>query len=126
MVYNTKNRQKILELIKNQQDRYVSIDDISISLENQDIKISLSTIYRYIDYLVKENLISKHIDTDAKKSYFRYIGDDLSCKEHLHLKCKTCGTTIHLPEGLIKKENINNFKIEYDASVITGVCENCQ
>ncbi len=115
-----------MEFIKSQRDKYVTINEINAELERQSIKMSLSTIYRYMDYLETEQLISKHIDANEKKSYFRYTGDNPACKEHLHLKCNNCGITIHLPADILENANIHNFKIEYDSSVIVGICEDCQ
>ncbi len=126
MAYNTKNRQQLLEIIKNQKDRYIAIDEINATLEKQNIKMSLSTIYRYIDYLQEENLVSQYIDVNDKKSYFRYIGDNPDCKQHLHLKCTQCGITIHLPPDALNQDNTQDFKIEYNSSIINGICKNCQ
>ncbi|ONI39889.1 hypothetical protein AN640_00375 [Candidatus Epulonipiscium fishelsonii] len=125
MRYNTQNRQLILEYIKKNKDKYVSINDIQQELLTQGKNINKSTIYRYIDQLLNEQLILKHIG--EKKSSFQYIGNNKSCHTHLHMKCKQCGLTVHLPTDLLTSvEVINQFKIEYETSIVQGICNLCQ
>ncbi len=125
MAYNTQNRKLILEYIK--QDKYVSVSDIYNELTNRGKKINKSTIYRYIDYLEQEKLIIRHIDTNTKKTYLQYVGDNQTCRGHLHMKCKECGLTVHLPTDLLTKtEELHEFDVEYDTSIIQGTCKICK
>ncbi len=124
MAYNTQNRQLILEYIK--QDKYISVNDIHQELLHQGRKISVSTIYRFLDYLEKERLIIRHIDPSTKRACFAYVGDNHMCQQHLHMKCRECGLTVHLPAELLSQtEELHQFKVEYDSSIIQGTCNIC-
>ncbi|ONI39762.1 hypothetical protein AN639_05740 [Candidatus Epulonipiscium fishelsonii] len=125
MRYNTQNKQLILEYIKKNKDKYVSVNDIQQELINQGNNINKSTIYRYIDQLLSEKLILKY--TAEKKAYFKYIEDNESCHTHLHMKCKRCGLVVHLPTDLLSSiEESNQFKVEYETSIVQGICNLCQ
>ena len=52
--YKTKQRVAILDFIESNKDREVTANDILVYLNKNDLKASQTTIYRYLDNLVKE------------------------------------------------------------------------
>ena len=72
--YNTKQRELIFRCVRENGDRYVTIRQISEYLERQGIKVGLTTIYRTIEKLLKEEKIaSVSIDGVSGKCY-KYLG----------------------------------------------------
>ncbi len=59
MKYNTRNRQLILDYIQSKSDSYVSIKEIHEALLKNGHHINISTIYRYIDYLLNTQTITR-------------------------------------------------------------------
>ncbi len=87
-------------------------------------KISLATVYRNLECMVKNNLINK-LRTRNKK--VRYDGNT---SDHCHLICKKCGHIIDIfdikdisikSKGLKKSE----FIIDYGWLEMHGLCKKC-
>ena len=84
--YNTKQKELILDIIKKQK-REFTVKDIYNEVNN---KTGLTTVYRLIDKLVKESIITKTIGKDNKTKY-QYL-EKCSQNNHFYLKCKNCKT----------------------------------
>lgn len=122
--YNTKQKDYILDVIKNIQTEF-TIKDIYNKL---DKKVGLTTIYRLIDKIEKDGQISKFVG-DNSTTYYKYLE---KCDEdnHFYLKCDSCGEFIHIDcecIGDLSKHifNKHNFKPNKDKIIIAGICENC-
>ncbi len=121
---NTKNRQLILEFLK-QQKSPITADEIYFSLKNNS-HISLSTIYRILSLLCEHNLVLKNSSNNGKSYY------QLNSMQHSHnLTCKLCNKVVHLPhcpmekiEGDIGKNT--NYKILSHSLEFIGICPECQ
>ena len=126
--YKTKQRAAILDFIKNNKDREVTANDILVYLNKNDLKASQTTIYRYLDNLVKEGIIKKNYSEEKSSSCYQYVGK--RCKEHYHLKCNNCGEIIHLDSEIfssIEKKIIDRygFKIDNIKTILYGTCNKC-
>ncbi len=125
MRYKTQNRHLILNYLMENSDIFFSVQDIQQELTRLGNSVNISTIYRYLDTLLNDQVIVRHVDPITKKSCFRYA--DNECVDHLHMKCKFCGITFHLPADLLSPTAIlHNFKVEYEHSIVQGTCENCK
>ena len=123
MSYNTKQKDIILNYLIKNKDKCLTINQIYDYLKN-DNQIGLTTVYRFLNKLEKDNLIKKY--TDKKEATYQYI-DNEECKKHIHLKCIKCNKIIHLDcneanhlSKHIKEEH--NFNID---STIFGICKEC-
>lgn len=123
MTYNTKQKDTILNYLKKNEDKCLTINEIYSALV-KDNNIGLTTIYRFLNKLEEDNIIKKY--TDKKEATYQYINND-ECKNHIHLKCLKCNRIIHLDchdannlSKHIKEEH--NFNID---STIFGVCKEC-
>ena len=126
MIYNTEKRSKLLDFLKRNYGCAFTAEQIcSGILEGERGK---STVYRLISKLVDDGKIQRISDGKTRKVTYQYIGDG-SCSEHLHLKCKDCGTLIHLDSitshiletRILKSEG---FTLDVGA-LIYGHCEAC-
>ena len=120
MTYNTKQKDIILEVIKNKKTDF-TIKDIMNEVED---KIGLTTIYRLVDKLLEDGVISK----DNKGNY-QYLG---RCDKHNHfyIKCDKCGKLEHVDCDCIT-ELWNHIYKEHkytptkEQVVINGICDKC-
>lgn len=123
MTYNTKQKDKILDIIM-KKDHEFTIKDIHTEIP----EVGLTTIYRLIDKLVENNSINKYIGKD-NITYYQYLE---KCDEdnHFYLKCEKCGDIIHIDCDCIselKSHILNNhkFKLNKDHIIINGICDKC-
>ena len=124
MTYNTKQKEIILDIIK-KYDHEFTVQDIYEQVKDST---GLTTIYRLVDKLVAEGLISKTID-DKNKPHYNYLGE---CDEinHFYLKCDKCGDYIHtdcdcisdISKHILKE---HNFRTTSKHIIINGICDKC-
>lgn len=129
--YKTKNRQQILEYLKKQKDRSVSVAEIKKSMTESGCEVNLSTIYRYMDKLVEEGSVMKYLTDKGEKAGFQYVDPEHDCHCHLHLKCVNCGKILHLNCSFMEEIQTHvrmhhGFIIQCDSSVLYGVCQECK
>ena len=95
--YNTKQKDIIFNVIKNQKKEF-TIKNLYNELNRN---VGLTTIYRLVDKLVKEEKLSKYIGKD-NITYYQYLKE---CDEenHFYLKCSKCGSMVHIDCDCIKE-----------------------
>lgn len=125
MSYNTKQKEIIFEIIKKQKKEF-TIKDIYNELKD---KTGLTTIYRLVDKLVDDKILSKTISND-NITYYNYLGE---CREenHIYLKCDICGLMEHIDCEYIGDlyNHIlieHKFKTNKDHIIINGICSKCE
>lgn len=129
--YKTKNRQQILEFLKMQKDRSISVSEIKANMEKIGYEVNLSTIYRYMDKLVEEGSVMKYISEKGEKAGFQYVEPAHDCHAHLHLQCLKCGKILHLTCCFMEEiqmhiEEHHGFTIQCDRSILYGICQDCK
>lgn len=124
MTYNTKQKDIILDIIKNKKNEFTVKDIKNIVKDN----IGLTTIYRLVDKLVSENRLKQFIKDNV--TYYQYL-EECDHLNHFYLKCDKCGTMIHIDcdcisdlSAHILKEH--NFKSNNDNIIIYGLCSKCR
>ncbi len=127
-VYKTKQRECILECIRKQADAYITIQQLSEALEQQNQKVGLTTIYRTLDKLEQEKAITKISIDGVGGTCYRYLPreDDI----FFSLKCERCGKVVnidcaelsHLYSHLSRQHHIC---INPGKTMFYGVCETC-
>lgn len=119
----SKNKEHIIEILKNS-NKALNVHEIFDIITKKE-KINLSTVYRCINSLCNENIISKEIRND-KKSYYT-----LNLEKHKHsLICDMCKEEIVLDFCPINQisQNIKDkigFDIKMHSLQITGICKKC-
>ena len=124
MSYNTKQKDKIINIIKTKNDIF-TVKEI---YEDLNKSIGLTTIYRLIDKLVSDDVVSKTIGKN-NITYYRYL-DTCSNNNHFYLKCDKCGNMIHIDCDCIEylSEHVltkHKFKTHNKHIIINGYCKNC-
>ena len=119
----SKNKEKIIEILKIA-GKPINVQYIYESL-NSDNKVNLSTVYRCINSLCDENIISREVRND-KNAYYT-----LNTNEHIHqLICDICKDTILIDEcpiSTISKqiEDKTGFCITNHSVQLKGICKKC-
>ncbi|NPA12527.1 MAG: transcriptional repressor [Aquificae bacterium] len=120
----TKQRKAILDILEKSQ-LPVHAEDIYISLKENGMDISLSTVYRNLDMLVKEGLVIKSYMMNEDKARFA-----LSDKKN-YLICEKCGKIViidNCPFDKFKEElkEVHQFEITGHSVEVYGICPDCQ
>lgn len=120
---NTKQKRLILANINNRSD-HPTAEQIYQQVSLYDQKISLSTVYRNLDNLSKENKI-KHIKTPGSDHY------DFRLDDHYHVLCLKCGKVSDVSLPYVNEydklaEQSSGFKIEKHDILFEGICPECQ
>ena len=128
MAYQTKQGKALLEYLRGQGSRHVSVQQIAAALPE---KIGTATIYRQLDKLAAQGLVQKYVN-DGGPACYQYMGDDArSCMQHFHLKCSSCGALIHLECEEMGRliDHIyrdHGFRTDLTRSAFYGTCADCQ
>ena len=127
MSYNTKQKQIILDYLKDNNDKCLTMKDIYEGVKNN--KIGVTTIYRYLNKLYEDGKINKFLNDNMEASYQYILNDE--CINHIHLKCQKCGKIIHLDCHIINdfKNHVDlehDFSIDNSKTTIYGLCKGCR
>lgn len=128
----TKARRMIMDVLESASG-HLTAEDIYMKVHSDYPSIGLTTVYRNLDLLVSNNVISRIEFGDRKARYELIKGDkgDL----HHHLVCKKCGRIMEYEitetekefykalESRLKKKY--SFKIDEHIVKIMGYCEQC-
>lgn len=129
--YATVSRKKILGFLEENHDRTVTASDIDAYLREQNSEVNITTIYRYLDKLVKEETVIKYVAEKGSQAAYQYVERGHRCDEHLHLKCVRCGRIIHLECDFMQEisEHIrkdHGFELQCKNSILYGLCRECK
>ena len=126
--YKTNNKQSILNYIINYTGSFSAGDIYSLMIDNNE-NIGLTTIYRYLDELEKNNKLKKFYN-EKNICVYQYL-DDCDCENHFYLKCNSCGKVIHIDCSHINtfSKHImkdHDFSIDKNNLFISGICNDCR
>lgn len=122
---NSKQREEIISVLY-KSGTHLSPEEIATEIRIKDKTTSISSVYRILSFLEKENFISA---LEADKSGRRY---EIAAKEHHdHIICLNCGDIIEFVDPEIEQRQI--FVAEkYKSKLISHnmklyvICEKCQ
>lgn len=128
--YNTRQRNEILEFLKNNPDKNLSVDDIALALTTAGIKVGKTTVYRFMDKLASEGRVRKYSLENSKSAYYEYCKDADGCLNHYHFKCTNCGHLLHVDCAMLDDvfshmQNHHGFAADNAKTVIYGLCQQC-
>jgi Fur family ferric uptake transcriptional regulator len=119
-------RESILDLFINKNKPLSSLD-IQKALPKKNIHANKTTIYRQLDFLKEQELISEMQFDDKVKRY-----EIISNVHHHHLICVNCRKiqSVELEKDLDKQEKIieknKKFKIINHSLEFYGLCQKCR
>lgn len=125
----TPQREKILEIFLHLPAGYhLSAEDLQIILLQNQVKISLATLYRTLKLLVSNGFL-RELDFGEDHKHYEYSSSNTP---HHHLVCLNCGMTLEFDdENLLncaknislKQDDFQVFDYQFK---IFGLCKNCQ
>ena len=124
--YSTVQRKVLTDFLKSNHDRLFTVKQISDALTDRGI--SMSAVYRNLNELESEGLVSRSAFEGSREMYYQYI-DPEHCENRIHLTCTECGKTLHLCDGAARALNeavrSEGFCLSPSKSTIYGICEKC-
>ncbi len=126
--YQTRQRASILAYLIHNQARHITADDIFAHLAAQGTPVGKSTVYRYLDQLVRQNVVRRYQWEEGERACYQYIQE--GCGEHFHMKCTQCGALIHLECAELGRllEHLSaahQFQVDHTKTVLYGRCAAC-
>ncbi len=130
LTYNTRQKQIIYDFLLKNKDVMLTCDEISDMLKESGTPVGKATLYRFLDALVSSSDARKVMDEERKCAAYQLLDKELNCDGHMHLKCTSCGSFVHLGcdfmhsvgEHILKH---HQFKIDNSKTLIYGLCSKC-
>ena len=123
--YKTGQRKVIMDYLIKNKHIFVNAEDVLEYMKRNQQEVGLTTIYRFLNLLEKNNSVRVEIKNHTK--YYQYVPQENN--NYLFLKCKNCGKSLNL--NCREFENVNNhikkehkFKLDYN-TIIYGTCDKC-
>ncbi len=128
--YKTKQRNSILDVLRNQNGKHLTVDDVTNLLAENSTAVGKSTVYRYLEKLSSEGIVKKYTVDGERSVCYQYLDSHENCSNHYHMKCEKCGKLIHMECETVDKltEHIythHNFRLNGAKCVFYGICDEC-
>ena len=129
-VYNTKQKAVLVDCLEKHKHESLTVDGVRIALEDEGYEVGRSTVYRHLEALVEEGIISRFASAEGKTVTYRFIGAACGDDCHFHLVCTECGeiehTHCHEMEALLlHMAQEHGFKINERKTLFYGLCKKC-
>lgn len=129
-VYKTKQKSAILEFLKHHSEELLTPETIWDQLSHQGIRVSLVTVYRFLDTLTESGEVLKLNSTDGKRSLFKYAASDEKDFSHGRMICLRCGKLLPLECSLLETfyEHVqaeHGCRLDYGKTVLYCLCPYC-
>ncbi len=121
----SQKREDILSLIR-QTDTHPDAEWVYRQLKDQHPDLSLGTVYRNLNEMKTENMISS-VGIVGERERF-----DGRTEPHSHIICQKCGRIVDmdhvsLPAGLMEEaQKHTDFEITYSTLQFVGICAHCR
>lgn len=115
----TKNAEMIMNIINASYD-HLTAEQIYFQLKNENVKISMATVYNSLSYLCENGLIRK-VPMDGFADCYDRV------KRHDHLVCKRCGKLMDISLRDMTSSLQKEVKVpilSYDLK-ISCICDEC-
>ena len=132
-VYKTRQREELLEYLISVQGEHITVNDIRDYFAARNNAIGVATIYRQLEKMVNEGIVTKYVIDANTPACFEYVADDEDHDKDVcfHCKCEKCGKLIHLHceeleemQGHLKDEH--EFRLNPMRTVLYGICSECE
>jgi len=130
MGYRTRQGDMILECLKAQGSRHMTVEDIRAALRDKGDSVGQATVYRHLDRLVREGVAVRYAGATGQGACYQYIGCGEDGRAHYHLVCSECGRMIHMECGHMDEVTAHllehhQFCVDRFRTVISGLCRQC-
>lgn len=128
--YRTEQRMLVIASMDASTDRYQTVDEVFEGLRAGGSTIGRTTVYRTLEKLVAEGLVSKVAGTRGGSAYYKRI-DATSAEPQGQLLCLSCGRAFPLDCSMLQgfadhiREH-HGFGVDTNRTVLCGTCEDCR
>lgn len=130
--YRTKQREALLNYLVSRAGEHMTVNEIAAYFRQNGSPIGLATIYRHLEKMVSEGILSKYNMGGYNGACFEYIGKTSHVAQGacFHTKCECCGKLYHIRcEALDQaREHLlldHSFVLDLQRTVFYGVCVDC-
>lgn len=122
----TSQRCKLLEFLKEDEERHFTVEQIYQGLNDQGEVIGINAVYRILAHFEQAGLVVRRLFESEKPVY------ELSAKpRHDHFVCVNCGKVIEFNDALIELRlglvaEQNGVSIDHHSLSLYGHCANCR
>jgi Fur family ferric uptake transcriptional regulator len=125
----TPQREMIIEAIAHS-GRHMTAEDVSHIIRTRTRSVNLATVYRTLDFLVKEGLASR-LDLGSGQVVYATAKHG----PHIHLVCRQCGCVIDIDQCEIASlcqhmeqyvQAQYNFTVDLNHFSLPGLCATCR
>ena len=130
--YKTKQREALLSYLMSVPGEHVTAGDICAHFREKGSAIGTATVYRHLETLVDEGVVTKYLIDGASPACFEFVGRSSHVGDTcFHCKCEKCGALIHLHCGELAGIGAHiaahhGFTINPMRTVFYGVCDRCR
>ncbi len=126
-MYKTKQKDYLYKLLSDNKKRSLTVTQIKNLCVINGVNIGLTTIYRVLNELNKNNKLRSSVNNN-KETEYQFLQND--CNKHFHAKCSDCGKLIHITCDTAEKLKNHmlkehNFCINLIDTTISGKCNKC-
>ena len=123
--YRTKQRDAIASYLKENDDRYLSVDEVWAGVSAGSEGAGRSTVYRTLEAMSAEGTALKAMTPSGEARY--RVADDGTAAQ---LVCLDCGRALPLDCSMVSDFSSHvldhhGFKIDATRTVLYGLCEEC-
>jgi Fe2+ or Zn2+ uptake regulation protein len=120
----TTARRAVLEEFARTEGQHTSAEELTERVQARYPEVHLSTVYRTLEFLEREGLITRVHVKDGPAAYH------FAANAHHHAVCDRCGREIELPAGFFrpvtrKLEADYGFVASPTHLTVTGTCASC-
>ncbi|NOK62744.1 MAG: transcriptional repressor [Chloroflexi bacterium AL-W] len=121
----TPQREMIIEALTHGGD-HVTVENIFATVQTRSHAVNIATIYRTVEFLVKEGLVTRNdLGGDQIVYTTRYHGP------HVHLVCRQCKKSVEATSASLRHlskqlEEQYGFHTDIDHLSLFGLCAECQ
>lgn len=130
--YQTKQRDELLTFLEGIGQRHITVGDICEYFKTIGRPIGTATVYRQLEKMVEQGIVTKYTIDPGSPACFEYIGANSHHHEGTcyHCKCEICGKIVHMhcEELPSVQEHIklhHGFVIDPVRTVFYGICADC-
>lgn len=130
--YKTRQREELLHYLRSAEQEHITVGDVCNHFQRSGNPIGTATVYRQLERMVDEGLVSKYVIDAASPACFEYVGRESHGRETcFHCRCERCGKLIHLHCNELNGLSAHvledhGFRINPMRTVFYGLCEECR
>lgn len=130
--YRTKQYDELVEYISSIPGQHFTVNELYMHFAGKDQAIGVTTLYRHLQRMIGEGIVSKYAVGTTGAACFEYVGGNESGEtaNAYHCKCEGCGKLIHVYCDKIMDiekhlEEEHGFKVDPFRTVFYGLCGGC-